>query len=129
MPIARGLGLGLIAFAASFALHIVGGALNQGWLFAIAVGLIYLVAAGFPAFAALLSGAERGSWGWRATFVAGIVPGLILTAAALWAANDRAVAWWHIPVTPVLVVLTTLMVAYVARQLRFRRRTASTGAA
>ena len=38
-------------FAASFALHIVGGACDQGWLVAIAVALIYLAAAGFPAIA------------------------------------------------------------------------------
>ncbi len=43
-------------FAASFALHIVGGATDQGWLFAIAVGLIFLTATGFPAIALVLSG-------------------------------------------------------------------------
>ena len=48
----RGEVIAFVLFAASFALHIVAGAMDQGWLFAIAVVLIYISATGFPAIAA-----------------------------------------------------------------------------
>ncbi|GAB4331846.1 MAG: hypothetical protein Kow0010_17420 [Dehalococcoidia bacterium] len=107
MAIARGLLGAFGIFAASFALHIVGGATDQGWLFAAAVGLVYVSAAGFPAFAMLFSGAAPGSFGRRAAFVAGIPAGVALTASALWAANDRTLAWLHALLAPALVAGTT----------------------
>lgn len=107
MAIARGL-LGAFAlFAGSFVLHIVGGATGQRWLFALAVALIYVSAAGFPAFAVLLSGGAPGSATRRMAFVAGAVAGVGLTLSALWAANGRAVAWWHVPLAPALVVVAS----------------------
>ena len=116
MAIARGLIGAFGFFAASFALHIAGGATEQDWLFAAAVGLIYVAATGFPAFAMLLSGAAPGSASRRAAFVAGVPAGVALTASALWAANDRAFAWWHAPLAPALVAGTTgVVLAMLAR--------------
>lgn len=95
-------------FAASFALHIVGGATDQGWLFAIAVGLIFLTATGFPAIALLLSGELFGSLATaRKTLVAGFVLGTGLTLGALWAANDRSFATWEFAVAPALVIVVS----------------------
>ena len=48
-------------FAAAFALHIVGGASGQRWLFAIAVALIYLTATGFAAISLAIAGFDRHS--------------------------------------------------------------------
>lgn len=107
MAVTRGIAGAFAFFVASFALHVVGGATGSGWLFAIAVALIYLAAAGFPAIAMALSGAKAGSASRRAAFIAGIPAGVGLTAAALWAANDRAFAWWHGIAAPGLVAVTT----------------------
>jgi hypothetical protein len=52
----RGVLAAAVLFLGAFGLHIVGGATDQSWLFAIAVGLIYLLATGFPWLASLLSG-------------------------------------------------------------------------
>lgn len=99
----RGLVLAFGIFAASFALHIVGGATDQGWLFAIAVALIFISAVCFPTLALQLTGHPRN---WATTMfvaVAGGVIGVVLTASAFWAANDRTFAWWEIPLATVLV--------------------------
>jgi len=104
-------------FAASFALHIVGGATDQDWLFAIAVVLIYASATGFAGIAAWLSGRSSGAgdlvllcWG---------LTGVAFTTAALWAANGRAFAWWELPLA---IVLET---AVSGGLLFARRRTAA----
>ncbi len=86
--------IALALFAASFALHIVGGATDQAWLFAIAVALIATCAVGFPWLAAAL-GRPRSAGEQRLTLLLGFAFGTILTASALWAANDRSWAWWH----------------------------------
>ena len=99
-----GLAGAFLVFAASFALHIVGGARDQDWLFAIAVILIYFTAAGFPAIAWLLGGRPSG----RPYLVApGALIGLALTVAALRAANDRTFAWWQIPAGLAAVAITS----------------------
>jgi hypothetical protein len=92
--------LALGFFAASFGLHIVGGATGQGWLFAIAVALIYVSATGFAGIAAWLSGRSRATgdlvlFGWG-------IAGVAFTTGALWAANGRAFAWWEVPAAIVL---------------------------
>lgn len=100
---------GLVAaatiFIASFALHIVGGATDQGWLFAIAVGLIYLSASAFGVIAWIIAGARPGE---RMTLAVGSIAGMVLTASALWAANDRSFAWWQVPLAAVLTALTSV---------------------
>jgi hypothetical protein len=89
-----------VLFAAFFALHIVGGASDQGWLFNLAVVLILLTATGFPVVASLLARSRD-----RATLALGFVVGSFLTGGALWAANDRSMAWWIVPVAPARVAL------------------------
>lgn len=108
MRAVRGLVIAFALFAASFALHIVGGATGARWLFAIAVGLIYLTATGFPAIA-LIAGGLRTGRGREPQFTlgAGAVAGLVLTVSALWAANGRAFAWWEFLLAPLLVALTS----------------------
>ena len=102
MKVLRGLVLAFGLFAAAFALHVVGGATDQGWLFATAVVLIFASAVLFPAIAFLLarspSGDER-----RVTAALGGLAGIVLTASALWAANDRSMAWWTVPVAAIAV--------------------------
>ncbi len=102
MKVVRGLVLAFGLFAAAFVLHIVGGATDQGWLFAIAVVLIFAMAVLFPAIAVALarspSGNER-----RVTAALGALAGIALTASALWAANDRTMAWWTVPVAAIAV--------------------------
>jgi hypothetical protein len=104
---ARGLVLAFFLFAAAFALHIVGGATDQGWLFAIAVALIFVTAGSYPLTARILGrvspGRER-----TLTTGAGVVIGILLMAAALWAANGRAMAWWVVPVAAAFVLLLEL---------------------
>ncbi|MGK2966392.1 MAG: hypothetical protein ACSLFM_12425 [Tepidiformaceae bacterium] len=89
-------------FAGSFVLHIVGGATDQGWLFAVAVALIYLTAAGFPAIAGRIAGRAD-----VVTFGLGVVAGVALTSGALWAANDRSWALWTVPLSVVLTLVTS----------------------
>ena len=118
MKVLRGLGLAGLAFLGAFALHIVGGASGQRWLFAIAVGLIYLFAAAFPVVALLFAG--RVSRLERAIILnAGIVIGIALLGAALWAANGRSFAWWT---TPAAIVGTFATSAIALRQTRRFRR-------
>lgn len=102
-------------FAASFALHIVGGATDQGWLFAIAVALIFLCATGFPAIALLLTRGRATGAEQRVILGAGGIIGIVLTASALWAANGRTFAWWHPPVAIVLVVVVSAVLLAAAR--------------
>lgn len=104
-----------VLFAASFALHIVGGATDQGWLFALAVALIYFFATGYPAIARLLAGANLGRREGSALLVIGTVIGLTLTNGALWAANGRAFSWWQWPVSVVAVAATSMVILALAR--------------
>lgn len=115
LRVARGL-LGAFAlFAASFALHIVGGALDLGWLFAVAVALIFVFATAFPAVAWLLAGGPGGP-AQGILFGVGATAGLALTASALWAANDRSLAWWQLPLAAALVAAATaLLLGAIAR--------------
>jgi hypothetical protein len=83
-------------FAAAFVLHIVGGATDQGWLFAIAVVLIAAVTVAFP----LLAVAIGRPWSDRerlVTAIGGGIAGAALTAGVFWAANGRSWEWWHVP--------------------------------
>lgn len=106
MTILRGLGGAFACFAAAFFLHIVGGALDQDWLFAAAVALIFVTGAGFPVIALAL--ARPPLWRQRmALLIAGSAAGVALTGAALWAANGRSLAWWEAPAAAALVALTS----------------------
>lgn len=121
MQIVRGLGIAFVLFAASFALHIVGGASGQGWLFAIAVGLIYVAATGFPAIAIITAAfPDLDHPGARFTGAAGGVAGYVFTVGALWAANGRAFAWWEFPAAFLLVMLSTAIIL-IAWRLRANR--------
>lgn len=116
MPAVRGLGIAFAFFAGSFALHIVGGATDQRWLFAIAVGLIYVTATGFPAITLVASGItlnERPRM--KLALGIGAVAGIGLTIAALWAANGRAFAWWEFVLAPALVLFTSLVLLALRR--------------
>jgi hypothetical protein len=109
----RGNGIGLGLFAAFFALHIVGGATDQAWLFAIAVVLIAATAILFPASAVYLGRArDRREIAWTAA-VGGVI-GAALLAGVFWAANDRAWEWWHVPAAGAI----SLVVAGLARRER-----------
>lgn len=104
MALVRGFALALAAFIASFALHIVGGATDQGWLFATAVALIFLTATGFPALTVIFAGGvPAASRFGNAVLVAATGTGTFFTAAALWAANGRSLAWWEPPLALLLV--------------------------
>ncbi len=119
MNVARGLALAFALFAAAFALHIVGGATDQGWLFATAVVLIFATAVLFPAIAFVLAGKPAG----RATIVTvatGALIGVALTASALWAANGRAMAWWTLPAATAMVATVNAAAWAVANR---RKRT------
>ncbi len=106
----RGLGIALALFVAAFALHIVGGATDQGWLFAIAVGLIYITATGFPAIALIASGLTlRDEAELKLLLGVGAFAGLVFTVGALWAANGRAFAWWQFILGPALVLFTSVV--------------------
>ena len=108
MRVLRGLGIAFALFAGSFALHIVGGATDQRWLFAIAVGLIYATATGFPAIALTASGyALNDRPQVKVVFGIGAVAGIGFTIGALWAANGRAFAWWEFVLAPALVLLSS----------------------
>ena len=105
LSVVRGLGVALGLFLASFALHIVGGATDQSWLFAIAVALIFVTATGFPVIAMWASGlGELQSLPARVVGGVGAAAGFGFTVAALWAANGRAFAWWEFPLGSVLVL-------------------------
>lgn len=116
MASARGLVLAFGAFAAAFALHIAGGASGQRWLFAIAVALIYATATAFPTLALVLAGRATSRERDLILYGGGAI-GSGLTAAALWAANGRALAWWTFPGALGLVVVVNLLL-----RLAFGRR-------
>jgi hypothetical protein len=106
-------------FAAAFALHIVGGATDQGWLFAIAVVLIFWAAIDFPTLALALSRARAGSA--RAlTAALGAAIGVALTASALWAAADRSWQWWTVPLALLLVGATYAVATVLPPRLGLR---------
>jgi len=90
-------------FAAAFALHIVGGATDQAWLFAIAVALIGVLAVAFPLVAAA-AGRPASRTERLTTLAMGTVIGIVLSTSALWAANGRSMAWWQAPVAIVSVL-------------------------
>ena len=123
MNVVRGIGLAFGAFAASFALHIVGGATGQGWLFAIAVALIFVTATGFPVIAAMFGGfADLQSQDARMTVALGAVAGYGFTVAALWAANGRAFAWWEYPAGMGLVLVVSGAMLVISRGVRAGRQ-------
>ena len=116
MQTARGLGIAFAFFSGSFALHVVGGASDQRWLFAIAVGLIYLTATGFPAIAVVASGLARSQRSQMKLVLAlASIAGVGLTIGALWAANGRAFAWWQFVLGPVLVLVSSVTLLAVRR--------------
>lgn len=107
----RGLGIAFAAFAAAFALHIVGGATDQGWLFAAAVVLIYISATAYPAIALWLSGLSyRDGQVPRLAVGMGVGIGLLLTMGTLWATNDRSFGPVVFVLTPVLTAVSTAAV-------------------
>jgi hypothetical protein len=97
-------------FAGFFALHVVGGATGQGWLFALAVAGIFLSATGFGAIAARTADVPATSRAGIGMLATGSVAGVILTSSALWAANGRAWAAWEAPAAVALVALGTAAV-------------------
>ena len=110
---------------ASFALHVVGGATDQGWLFAIAVALIFVSATGFPVIAVWAGGfADLRSVEARAAGAIGAAAGYGFTVGALWAANGRAFAWWEFPLAALLVLLGSGALLLAWRTLRVDRRAA-----
>jgi len=116
MAIVRGLVLAFTFFAGSFALHVVGGATGQSWLFAMAVVFIFLSATGFPVFAAFFGRTMD-----RVLLGVGGIMGTVLTASALWATNDRTFAWWHVPLSIGLVaVVSYALLAGQQRAVRLR---------
>lgn len=124
MRLLRGLALALGIFVASFALHIVGGATDQAWLFAIAVALIYISATGFPVIALFAGGfSEVETSAARTTAAIGAAVGYTLTVAALWAANGRAFAWWEFPLALVLLFVTSTILLLAWRTAANPRRT------
>ncbi|MCC7366582.1 MAG: hypothetical protein IT303_19650 [Dehalococcoidia bacterium] len=127
MAAIRGLTLAFGLFAGSFALHIVGGATDQGWLFAIAVAIIFVSATGFPALAVFFAGPRLSPAATRPVLAIGALAGLVFTAGALWAANERAFAAWHIVAVPALVTGVSLTLL-AAREL-LRRTTPRKGPA
>ena len=92
----RGVLGAFLLFAAAFVLHIVGGATDQGWLFAIAVALIAIIAVAFPLVAVAI-GRPSGDRERLVTAIVGGIAGAALTAGVFWAANDRSWEWWHVP--------------------------------
>ena len=107
----RGLSIAFGLFAGSFALHIVAGASGLGWLFAIAVALIYVTATGFPVIAIVAGGfPDLDHPGARFTGAVGAAAGYVFTVGALWAANGRAFAWWEFPAAFALVILSSAMI-------------------
>ena len=116
-----GLAGALALFFAAFGLHIVGGATDQGWLFAIAVGLIFFLAVAFPWVATVIA-RTRIRDAHRHFLAAGFLIGLTLTAGTLWAASDRSFEAWHALAAPVMVFLAT---AIMARSEAYWRQRAS----
>jgi|GEM_PF-3373812 len=118
----RGLVLTFVCFAAAFALHVVAGATDQGWLFAIAVGLIFLIATGYSGFALWFAGlAYAGNRAASLTDLAGGVIGSVLTLGALWAANDRSFATWQFAAAPLLEAGVSGVVVFAVVRLGWAR--------
>ena len=114
MKVARGITLASGLFLASFALHIVGGATGQGWLFAAAVALIYITATVFPILALALGGLRfDASAASRSAAGIGAVLGYACTLGALWATNGRAFAWWEFPLATILLLGASAVAAFV----------------
>ncbi len=106
----RGLLLAFGLFAAAFALHVVAGATDQGWLFSIAVGIIYFLVTGFPFVATVLAGAPLAETERRVLLGAGAVVGVVLTTGAYWAAAGREFDWWVIPAAfPSVAIVSTAL--------------------
>lgn len=114
-------------FAGAFALHIVGGATDQGWLFATAVALIAIFAVAFP-LVALVAGRPATRSQRVLSLAIGTVAGIVLTASALWAANDRTAAWWQGPAA-IAAVLGVLWFGLRLRRGRKPRLATARGAA
>lgn len=114
----KGIVITFAAFAFSFALHIVGGVTDQAWLFAIAVGLIYAIATGFPAIALWIAGLTyKGSEAAKTTYTAGVIIGTGLTLGALWATNGRSFAGWHFPASIVLVAIVSSVILLIRSRI------------
>ena len=114
----KGLVITFAAFAFAFALHIVGGATDQGWLFAIAVVLIYVLATGFPAIALWVAGLSyKGSEAAKFTYTTGVIIGTGLTLGALWATNDRSFAAWHFPASIIFVAIVSAVVLLIRSRI------------
>jgi hypothetical protein len=110
---AKGLLLTFLLFAGAFALHIIGGATDQDWLFAIAVGLIFLIATGYSGFALWIAGlAHAGTRAATWTDLLGGIAGSALTIGALWAATGRAFEPWHFAVAPLLEAAVSGLVVF-----------------
>jgi drug/metabolite transporter (DMT)-like permease len=119
---ARGLVLTFVCFAAAFVLHIVAGATDQDWLFAIAVALIFLIATGYSGFALWFAGlAYGGNRAASMTDLLGGVAGSALTIGALWAANDRAFEVWHFAAAPLMEAAVSAVVVFVVVRLGWAR--------
>jgi hypothetical protein len=115
---AKGLVLTFVLFAGAFALHIVGGATDQDWLFAIAVGLIFLIATGYSGFALWIAGlAQAGTRAAAWTDLLGGIAGSALTIGALWAANDRAFEPWHFAVAPLIEAGVSGLVVFIVTRI------------
>ena len=110
----RGLALTFLAFAAAFVLHIIGGATNQDWLFALAVVLIVVIATGFSGWALWFAGlADSGSRAAMLTDLLGGIAGSVLTVGVLWAANDRTFEAWHFLAAPLIECAVSALVVFV----------------
>ncbi|GBD24646.1 hypothetical protein HRbin29_02328 [bacterium HR29] len=99
------------AFAFAFALHMAAGAAGLDWLFAAAVGLIYLSAASLPAVAWMLGGRRRRSPVW---WVLHTGLALVFAGGALWASAGRELEWWVPPGAASLVAAGTLSAVLLA---------------
>lgn len=115
---AKGFAVAAAAFLVAFALHVLGGATDQAWLFGIAVGLIFVTAAGFPAIVIWTSGLKYGGSDLaRFAYGAGVVVGTGLTLGALWASNDRGFAGWHFPASIILVAVASAVILFVRARI------------
>ena len=125
MRMVFGLVVAFGVFAVCFALHIVGGATDQGWLFGAAVVLIFVTAAGYPAIALGASGlgieTREGRW----TLLAGMVVGDLLTTSALWAAAGRSLVWWQPFVAAVIVGVVSMGMLWAMRSVGMIRAEAA----
>jgi hypothetical protein len=112
MDIVRGIAGSLVIFAGGFALHVAGGAGDLGWVFWMGVVVVAASAVAFPALAALI--ADRFD---RELVAPATLIGVVLTGGVLWAANDRAFAWWTAPAALGLVGAVNALALPAARRL------------